>query len=135
MILISVAMILGMYQVSIAQQQHSYEKSKPVAVKLLEIGQATDRSVSTQFSGLLDSLDRRLWNSWSPEFSMLIFLYGTEREIARRERVILEVLGNARWYHARITLVRGGACKAVSTIVWQAPHDAEMPKVCDEQSH
>src|SRR5690606_12475815 len=133
--IISVVMILGMCQVSVAQHQNSSEKSRPAAVKLLEIGQATDRSASAQFSELLDSLDRNKWNSWSPEFHMLIFLYGTEREIARRKRIIMKVFGDTRWYHVRITLVEGGACKAVSTIVWQVPHDAKMPDVCDEQSH
>src|SRR5258708_15437244 len=132
-ILLATAVLIGMSEFNVAQEQASVDNGKPVAVKILEIGKATDLQFSTKISDFLNSLDRKLWDyNYGPGLEMIIISYGTDREIEKRKKLILRVLEDARLYHTRVTFVYGELCKPTSTVFWQVPRRADLPEVCEK---
>jgi hypothetical protein len=66
----------------------------------------------------------------NPNAQGYIINYGTDREIARREKQLRDVIASLNLDSSRITLVRGGANqrgKGVRTKVWIVPPGAENP--------
>ena len=104
---------------SSAQEPVNPREKKPVAIQVLEIGKVTDKVMR---SALVDLSSR-----WDATVALYIINYGTDKEVARREKLII----NTRWreHHdrARITLVRGGLGKGPNTLIWKVPYGANNP--------
>ena len=130
--LLLAALISCLCEIGFTQTGQTAVHAKPVAVKMLEIGAVSDRAISSGFSNLIKGLDQYLCNSSDSSLEMLIYLYGPEKEIARREKVVLKALSDARWYHAKVTIVLGGKCRPNSTVIWKVPRSAELPQVCEK---
>ena len=101
-----------------AQEPVSPDQKKPVAIKVLEIGKVTDKAMRSALVGFS--------NRWDGTVPLYIINYGTDKEVARRERL----MANIRWpyHHARITLVRGGFGKGPNTVIWKVPDGADNPE-------
>lgn len=92
-----------------------------VAEKVDEVGDVTD-----------SELDERLQKFWyqlidEGESSGYIINYGTEKQIAKRERDIANTM--VRKHLPRVTFVSGGNAEAVKTVLWLVPPTAENPPV------
>jgi len=66
-----------------------------------------------------------------PTSQAYIVNYGTDREIARREKQIKNAINFFKYDSFRLTLVRGGVGE-FRTIFWIVPAGAEPPKPEDE---
>lgn len=89
------------------------------AVKIFEIGRGTDKVITRKLN---DS-----WKSYNPEIEFYIINYGSEKEIARRERLIRNTMNFRHEDPARITFVRGGIGGGQKTVIWKIPPGAEYP--------
>lgn len=105
-------------------QENPKEKpipEKPVAIKVGELGKMSDRA----FRGAMVSF----WKSYDRDTPLYIINYGTSKQIAVRQRLILESM--PRYLPedpSRITLVAGGvAGKDPKTVLWKVPVGAETP--------
>ena len=85
---------------STAQEPVSPAQKKPVAINVLEIGKVTDKAMRSALEGF----SRR----WQATLPLYIINYGTDKEVARRERLIINTRWSQGYDRARITLVRGG---------------------------
>ena len=63
----------------------------------------------------------------NPAAQACIINYGTDREIARREKQIRNSIAFRKYDASRITLVRGGYREIVKTDLWLVPPGAEPP--------
>ena len=102
-----------------AQEPVIPAETKPVAIKVLEFGKVTDKVMRSA----LEDFSRR-WNATVP---LYIINYGTDKEIARRERLIINTRWSQAYERARITLVRGGLGKGSNTVIWKVPYGADNP--------
>ena len=105
---------------SSAQEPISPGQKKPVAIKVLEIGKVTDKVMR---SALVDFSSR-----WDATVPLYIINYGTGKEVARREKLIINTRWRERHDRARITLVRGGFGKGPNTVIWKVPYGADNPE-------
>jgi hypothetical protein len=105
---------------SAAQETVDGAKPKPVAVKVLEIGKVTDKTVTRAME--------KFWKTYDYSVALYIINYGTDREIAHREKLILN--SPRRWPEdgPRMTLVRGGLGKGLKTVIWKVPFGADNPE-------
>jgi hypothetical protein len=104
---------------SSAQEPLSPGEKKPVAIKVLEIGKVTDKAMRSA----LEDFSRR----WEATVPLYIINYGTDKEVARRERLIANIRWPQPYERARITLVRGGLGKGSNTVIWKVPFGADNP--------
>ncbi len=63
----------------------------------------------------------------NPAAQGYIINYGTDREIAKREKQIRNSITFRRYDASRITLVRGGNREVIKTDLWLVPPGAESP--------
>ena len=95
---------------------------KPVAVKVFEIGSVSNREFSRRWR--LEN-----WGSFDFINQLYIINYGSNKEIAFRERVMTNSISFRRFDRPRITLVRGGPDRGGSrTVVWRVPSGADNPE-------
>jgi hypothetical protein len=96
---------------------------KPEAVKINEFGQLPNDQIRAQ----LDIFFQELQNN--PSDQGYIINYGTDREIAARERLITNHIAFRKFDRSRITLVRGGASPSGGpyTKLYRIPPGAENP--------
>ena len=92
-------LVLLLSWAGVAQKNERFD-AKIEAVKVLEVGRATERVVTSRM--------KEFWKSYDSKVELYIINYGTNREIARRERLITNTINFRHYDGARITLVRGG---------------------------
>ncbi|HUR99816.1 MAG TPA: hypothetical protein VMZ26_17255 [Pyrinomonadaceae bacterium] len=93
---------------------------KRPAIRVFEIGKVTRREFAKKWT-------RANWafNDWVNP--LYIINYGTNREIAQREKVITDSIKSRNFDRNRITLVRGGPAGGPKTVVWKIPPGADNP--------
>ena len=109
--------LVGMSSVAFAQTVE-----KPKAIKFAEFGIATNGYVKMR----MDAFNVELENN--PTAQGLIFNYGTDNEIALREKQIQKSIAFRKYDGTRITIVRAGFWKELKTEFWIAPAGAENPQ-------
>ena len=113
-------LLIVMSSVTFAQAQ---EKKEPV--KFAEFGKAADSLVTTK----LVAFDKELKKQQTSQG--VIINYGTDKEIALREKQLQKAMSSQRMFHdVRVTFVRGGSSDTgkIKTILWVVPEGAEYPK-------
>ena len=109
---------------SLTDSETGIVAEKPKARLIDEFGKLPDDEVKAR----IESLYRELANN--PGSQGYIINYGTDREIANRERQIRKAIDFLRLDASRVTLVRGGANPngtGVWTKVWIVPPGADNP--------
>jgi hypothetical protein len=91
------------------------------AVKFEEFGKATNGYVKMLFDSIMVKLQA------NPNAQLVIINYGSDREIAKREKQIRNAIAFRRYETTRITLIRGGNEKVIRTQFWIVPEGAETP--------
>lgn len=86
-----------------------------------ELGRANDKKVVEQFSKF-DQLLNEQFNSQG-----FIINYGTDKELAKREKQIRNSIRFRKYDATRITLVRGGNLAKFKSVFWIVPAGAETP--------
>jgi hypothetical protein len=97
-------------------------EENPVAKKIDEFGVNPDGYVKM----VIDSFYVELGNN--PTAQGIILNYGTDNEIAHREKQIAKAIMLRRYDGSRITVVRAGFWKELKTEFWVVPSGAEKPK-------
>lgn len=119
--LVAVSFAFGFCLSSLAQETSPTVSGKPVAIKVLEIGRVSDWRFSRamkRFPG---------WSDCSVQFYTIN--YGSDREIARRESLILKSMPTLRVFDcSRRSFVRGGLGRGPKTVVWKIPPGADNPE-------
>src|SRR5207237_1045434 len=90
-----------------------------------EFGKLSDNEVKAYIQNLYVELSN------NPEAQGYIINYGTDKEIANRERQIQRAINFLKLNANHVTIVRGGENKngtGVWTIVWIVPPGAEFPQ-------
>ena len=106
----------------VAQEPVNTPAEKPVAVKVFEIGKVSGREFARRWK-------REDWNFFDRINRLYIINYGSNKEIAFREKVITDSIAFRNFDRPRITLVRGGLDDgAPRTVVWRVPEGADEPK-------
>ena len=114
-------LLYGGFCVVPAQVTDKSSDEKPVAIKFLELRKMTGHA--------LEKALRSAWPPYDESSSYYIINYGTNREIGRRERLIVSSdFFQGATHRARATFVRGGFAKGPYTVFWKVPHGAENPK-------
>lgn len=103
-----------------AQELVIPERSKPVAVIVLEIGRVTNK----KFTRVLKEFDGRVYGN----VQFYFINYGTNAEIRNRERLIINLIAFLNFDRSRITLLHGGLGNGPRTVVWKVPPGADYPK-------
>lgn len=98
-------------------------KIEPEAKVVIEFGSAT----KTQVDRFVRSYFRELSNV--PNNQGYIVNYGSDKEIARREKWIIDAMSFRHVDRSRITLVRGGPKRPPGTVMWLLPSGAKNPLV------
>lgn len=93
----------------------------PEAVNFYEIGTTTRLKLKLRLEEYLEKLITE------PNSQGYITNYGSDKEIARREKIIRESLAFRKHYSSRITFVRGGNEKIPKTELWIVPSGAIPP--------
>ncbi len=93
---------------------------KPVAIKIFEIDNVSRREFRKQWN-------RENWAFSDWKTPLYIINYGADKEIAWREKVIVDSIALRNFDRVRITLVRGGTGDAANTMVWKVPYGADNP--------
>jgi hypothetical protein len=104
-----------------AQTEDKAPVDSPASIKLYEFGKATNGYVKRIFTEFQVELNA------DPNAQGYIINYGTDIEIARRERQIKEGIIFCRIDAPRITIVKGGNIGKLKTQIWIVPAGAEMP--------
>jgi hypothetical protein len=103
-----------------AQCAPTVATEKPVAVKVLEIGNVSRR--------ILDRQLQTFWKSYDPTVQLYIINYRTNAQIARREKRVVDSFVFREVDRARITLVRGGPGQGERSVFWKVPPGATNPR-------
>ncbi|NOT48479.1 MAG: hypothetical protein HOP17_12110 [Acidobacteria bacterium] len=93
----------------------------PEAFIVEELGKAT----KAKFVAMIKRVFREVANN--PSYQTYIINYGTNAEIARREKWITREIVFRHYDRSRITLVRGGKKSGPRTVAWLAPPGAANP--------
>jgi len=114
--------LIVMSSVAFAQTEENTEPQEtPKAIKFDEFEKATNGYVKMK----MDVFFVELRNN--PAAQGYIINYGTDREIAKREKQIRNSITFCRYDASRITLVRGGNREVIKTDLWLVPPGAESP--------
>lgn len=101
--------------------------SKPTAEKIDELGRATSEDIDLRLDTLVILLQKE------PNALGYVITYGSEREIAWRERIIKDHLYLRNFDISRIILVKGGFIKEVKSEFWFVPEGAEPPNLSRDE--
>jgi hypothetical protein len=117
---VGLALIIVVSRYHFSQAPSKVTPDKPVAIKLLEVGKVSNRYFIRAMANQPELADCRV--------QLYIITYGENREIARRERMVIDwLLGHRGEYDcARTTLVRGGLGHP-RTAFWKIPAGADNP--------
>jgi hypothetical protein len=114
--------MIVMSSVAFAQTEENTEPPEtPKAIKFDEFEKATNGYVKM----IMDTFFVELSNN--PATQGFIINYGTEREIAKREKQIRVSIAFRKFDASRITFVRGEYRKVIKTDLWLVPPGAEPP--------
>lgn len=102
-------------------EDNSCRLPRPTATKIDEFSIITDVDFKTQIDSFYTELLQNL-NSQG-----YIINYGSEDEVATREKLIQESLGFRKFDAGRITIVRGGEAEIPKTEFWIVPPGADNP--------
>jgi hypothetical protein len=119
-LILLVAIAMGLCSAELSGQCASAPVEKPVAVKVFEIGDVSRRVFNREW--------QTFWKSYDPTVQLYIINYGSDRQIARREKWITDSISFREFDRARITLVRGGRGEHHKSVVWKVPPGADNPK-------
>ncbi len=106
-----------MSSVAFAQTQEKQE-----AYKFFEFEKTNDSLLKEKFMELQGKL------SEPPNAQGYIINYGTARQIAKREKRLINLTVFCKLDASRITFVRGGEKEKSKTEFWIVPAGAELPK-------
>lgn len=110
--------------VAFAQTEEKPESNeKPKASKSVEFGIEPNGYVKAELDGFFVELMS------DPTAQGHIITYGSNREIAGRERLIRNQISFRRFDSQRITFVTGGFSKEIKTELWIVAKGAEPPKI------
>jgi len=121
-----VLLLIVMGSVAFAQTQENKErKETDKAYIFAELRKANDYQVKKLF----DEFDNRLMKDFGSknELQGYIINYGTDKEIARREKQIRESITFRRIDSYRLTFVRAVNNGTLKTVFWIVPRGAEPP--------
>jgi hypothetical protein len=105
-----------------ARGQGCSVSDKPVAIKGLELGRVSNREFVNKAASFFDS-----WRANYPNMQLYIINYGTDKGIARRERLIIKAFADRDFDRSRVTLVRGGRGDDPKSVFWKIPPGADNP--------
>jgi len=94
---------------------------KPVPIKFAELGATESCEFREGVRRFMVELSNR------PRYQGYIITYGTNHEIARRERLITNEVAYRKYDRSRVTLVRGGFKSVPATELWVIPPGADNP--------
>ena len=94
---------------------------KPEAVNFYELGTTTKPELKSRLEEYFKKLTAE------PDSQGYIINYGSDREVARREKIIRESIIFCKHDPSRITLVRGGNERILKTELWIVPPGADYP--------
>ena len=98
----------------------------PEAIKFDEFEKATNGNVKMRMDAFYVELNN------DPSASGYIINYGTDKEIAKREKQIRNAMAFRKYDISRITFVRGGFREVVKTEFWLVPAGANPPSPFSE---
>ena len=114
--------LIVMSSVAFAQTEENTEPQEtPKAIKFDEFEKASNGYVKMKMDAFFVELSN------NPAAQGYIINYGTDREIAKREKQIRNSITFRRYDVSRITLVRGGNREVIKTDLWLVPPGAESP--------
>jgi hypothetical protein len=106
---------------SLGYSARAQEVAKPSAIMAAELGRVSN-----------NELKRTMQNFWRTQHCdgdpIYIINYGSDREIARREKEIVNSDQRRCFDRSRTTIVRGGAGTGPKTAVWTIPKGANNPE-------
>lgn len=108
------------YLVFAQTQENNQQKKK--AYIFAELEKANNTEVKVQFL----KFDEILYKQFDAQG--FIINYGTDKEIAKREKQLRDSIRFRRYDASRITFVRGGKIDRLKTIFWIVPAGVESPK-------
>jgi len=114
---ILILILVVMSSIAVAQTDE-----KPKAVKYSEFETATNGYVKMIMDGFYVELSN------NPSAQGYIINYGTDKEIAVREKQFRNAIYFRKFDATRITLVRGGFRKKIKSELWVVPSGAENPQ-------
>ena len=100
----------------------SQTEDKPKAIEFDEFETAANGYVKMK----MDSFYLELTNN--PNSQGYIFNFGTDKEIAMREKQIINAIRFRKFDSSRVTIVKAGFWKTVKTEIWIVPAGAENPQ-------
>ena len=101
-------------------QQAVAPSQKPSAIKLVELGRVSNMALAKAME--------RFWKTqYCDSDQVYIINYGSGREIARREKGIIDKDERRCFDRSRTTLVRGGFGNGPRTVIWSIPPGADNP--------
>ena len=120
-VLVCLALICVISRNSFSQLPTNVSPDKPVAVKLLEVGKISNRTFIKAMANQRELPDCRV--------QLYIINYGENREIVRREKLIIDWLSDRRRSYdcSRTTLIREGGVDP-KTVFWKVPPGADNPE-------
>jgi hypothetical protein len=89
--------------------------------KFQEVGELTD----DEFISVLCAFMQKSYSE--PTFQGYIINYGTTKEIANREKLIVENISSRKHDRSRLTLVNGGPRQSQLTMFWHVPPGGKSP--------
>ena len=104
-----------------AQEPVRMSGDKPMAVKVFEIGKVSNREFARGWK-------RENWGFSDWITQLYIINYGSDSEVAYREKVITNSIGFRNFDRIRITFLRGGRENGARTVVWKVPTGADSPQ-------
>jgi len=101
--------------------QHTVTPSqKPSPMKVVEVGRTSKLA--------LEKTIERFWKTQTCVSDPLYIInYGSDREIARREKMIANKDYRRCFDRSSVTLVRGGFGNGPKTVIWSIPPGADNP--------
>jgi len=118
-ILVVLCLLLNAVAVAQSAEQPAIAQ-KPVALKVLEMGKVPNRTFKRTMA--------HFWQSYDRMMQLYFINYGTDKEIARRERLIINYMPRLGDFdRPRITFVRGGFGNGPNTVIWKIPPSADYP--------
>lgn len=96
-------------------------EKKPQANLIDEFETATNGFVKMKMDSFFADL------SSNPEAQGFIFNFGTDREIAKREKQLQSAIAFRKYDSSRLTIIRGNIREKIKTQFWIVPRGAEPP--------
>lgn len=120
-------LLIVMSSVVFAQTQENKEQKEIAKAYIFaELGKANN----VQVKKLFDKFDNLLVKDFRKDIGSqgYIINYGTDIEIARREKQIRDSTKFRRYDTYKLTFVHGGNTNKLKTVFWFVPEGAELPE-------